>query len=40
MPTTEAYPAPQNAMTTDRQVNAVDNLKQQDGKRKREKWTL
>ncbi|SAM07569.1 hypothetical protein [Absidia glauca] len=30
MPTTEAYPAPQVAMTTERQVNAADNLKQQD----------
>ncbi|CAO3579376.1 unnamed protein product [Absidia cylindrospora] len=30
MPNTEAYPAPQVSMTTDRQVNATEQLKQQD----------
>lgn len=32
MPNTEAYPVPQVTMTTDRQVNASEQLKQQDGK--------
>lgn len=31
MPTTQAYPAPQVSMTTDREVNATEQLKQQDG---------